>query len=176
MTVLIAPAEAISALRHQPFLRESVAFDESQIDAALQALRHQVPAIIAVERALAASRTGQELLEQIRADRSLATCQIQLVGARQAQRFRLNEPVTLDGNAATLLDISSAGARIVGPAPLKAAQAIVLGLRGGRPPLPAQTVWVQYELPTEGPRYRAGIRFTNPGDPALADFISAMTR
>jgi hypothetical protein len=37
-------------------------------------------------------------------------------------------------------------------------------------------VWVQYELPKEGPRYRAGIQFADSAAAAVAEYISEVAR
>jgi hypothetical protein len=176
ITVLIAPAEAIPALRQQPFLQESLVFSDAEAELALEAVRDYVPAIIAVEREFAASPIGQVFLQTVRADEALAGCQIQTVGVRRSQRYRVKERVLLDGTSAMLLDISTTGAHVIGPAVLKPSQQLNLALRAGSVPLPAVAVWVQYELPKEGPRYRAGIQFADSAATAVAEYISEMTR
>jgi hypothetical protein len=176
VTVLIAPAEAIPALRQQPFLQESLAFTDSDARLALERMREHVPAIVAVERLFAESDAGLALLRELRSDERLAGCQIQTVGVRRSHRYRTNEPVLLDGTPATLLDISSTGAHVLCESPLKAAQPVQIALRATALPVNATAVWVQYELPKEGPRYRAGIRFAEPAAGQVGDFISAMRR
>jgi hypothetical protein len=175
-TVLIAPADAIPALRQQPFLQESVAFLDTDADIALDRIREDPPAIIAVEREFAASPAGQALLKQILADSNLATCQIQNVGVRRSLRYRVNERVLLDGATATLVDISTTGAHIVSPAALKPTQELYVALRLDSTPLLAVAVWVQYELPREGPQYRAGIQFAASAAAAVAEYIAEMAR
>jgi hypothetical protein len=176
VTVLIAPADAIPALRQQPFLQESVSFTDAEADLALEEIRRSIPAIIALERSFASSPAGRNLLRAIRQNDALATCQIQTVGVRRSHRYRVNERVLLDGESATLLDISVTGAHVVCPAALKPTQQVNLALRLDSPPLAAETVWVQYELPKEGPRYRAGIRFADSAAASVAEYISEMAR
>jgi hypothetical protein len=171
-TVLIAPAEAIPALRQQPFLQESMAFSEADADIALEQIRRHVPMIIAVEREFGASPAGQAFFKQLHADPNLATCQIQMVGVRRSQRYRVNKGVLLDGTAATLLDISTTGAHLISSVVLKPGQEVYVTLRSDNPPVLAVAVWVQYELPREGPQYRAGIQFAPSAAAAVAEYIS----
>ena len=132
-----------------------MAFPDTDADIALDQIRHHVPMIIAVEREFGASPAGQALIKQIIADDNLSSCQIQMVGLRRSQRYKVNEPVLLDGTTATLLDISTTGAHVVSPAALKPTQELYLALRVDATPLLAIAVWVQYELPQGGPQYRA---------------------
>ena len=175
-TVLIAPAAAIPALRQQPFLQESMAFSEADADVALDQIRHHVPMIVAIEREFGASPAGQALVKQIIADDTLSSCQIQMVGVRRSQRYKVNEPVLLDGTTATLLDISTTGAHVLSPSALKPTQELYVALRIDSTPLPAVAIWVQYELPREGPQYRAGIQFAPSAAAAVAEYISQKAR
>ena len=151
-------------------------FSDADADVALDQIRHHLPMIIAVEREFGASPAGQKLVTQIRAEDALATCQVQMVGLRRSLRYKVNERVQLDGATATLLDISTTGAHVVSPSALKPTQKLRLALRLDSQPLVAVTVWVQYELPREGPQYRAGILFAPSATAAVAEFISEMTR
>jgi hypothetical protein len=173
-TVLIAPADAIPALRQQPFLQGSLAFPDRDADIALERIREDPPAIIALEREFAASPPGQAFLKQITREDTVAKCQIQMVGVRRSQRYRVNERVLLDGETATLLDISPTGAHVVSTLTLKPTQELYLTLRLDTPPLLAVAVWVQYELPAEGPQYRAGIQFAPSAAAQVAEYIADM--
>lgn len=175
-TVLIAPADAIPALRQQPFLQESMAFPDTDAAVALDRIRQHMPMIVAVEREFGVSPAGQALIAQVLADETLSSCQIQMVGVRRSQRFKVNQPVLLDGTTATLLDISMTGAHVVSPAALKPTQELYVALRVDSTPLPAVAVWVQYELPREGPQYRAGIQFAPSAAAAVAEYISQMAK
>ena len=153
-----------------------MAFSGGDAAVALDQIRQHVPMIIAVEREFGASPAGQALIRQIIADDNLSSCQIQMVGVRRSQRYKVNEPVLLDGTTATLLDISTTGAHVLSPAALKPTQELYVALRVDSTPLPAVAVWVQYELPREGPQYRAGIQFAPSAAAAVAEYISEMAR
>jgi hypothetical protein len=99
-----------------------------------------------------------------------------MVAVRQSQRHRLVEPVFIDGSAGTLLDISTTGAHVLGTSPIQPAQRVYLAMKPGAPPLTAFAVWVQYELPKEGPQYRAGVEFTASAAAAVADYVAELTR
>ena len=175
-TILIAPVEAIPTLRQQPHLHEAHAFAQTDAAQALDRIRQDLPTVIAVERLFAATLSGQGLLRQIRGDESLAGCQIQTVGVRQAPRHRVNQQVFIDEVPATLLDISVTGAHVVSTTPLTPLQRLQLAMEAGGVPLTAFTVWVQYELPKEGPLYRAGLEFAASAAPAIADYVSELCR
>jgi hypothetical protein len=175
-TVLVAPADAIPALRQKPFLQESVVLSHTDVAFALARIREAVPAIIAVERDFADTPDGQSLLGAIRGDSNLSTCQVQTVGVRRSHRYRVDELVTLDGTRARLLDISATGAHVLCASALQPTQELQVVLRMDGDVLPAVTVWVQFELPREGPQYRAGIQFASSAAGAVAEYISQMTR
>ena len=153
-----------------------MAFADTDAAVALDQIRHHVPMIIAFEREFGSSPPGQALIKQIITDDQLSSCQIQMVGVRRSQRYKVNEPVLLDGTTATLLDISMTGAHVVSSAALKPTQELHVALRVDSTPLPAVAVWVQYELPREGPQYRAGIQFAPSAAAAVAAYISEMAR
>ena len=153
-----------------------MAFSDTDASIALDQIRHHVPMIVAVEREFGGSPAGQALVNEIIADDTLSTCQIQLVGVRRSLRHKVNERVLLDGTTATLLDISRTGAHVVSASALKPTQELYLALRNDSQPLLAVAVWVQYELPSEGPQYRAGIQFAPSAAAAVAKYLSEMTR
>jgi hypothetical protein len=175
-TVLIAATDAIPMLRQQPFLHDSLAIPDTEAGRALEYIREHVPVIIAIERGFAAGPVGQALLKQIQADAGLTSCQIQMVGVRRSQRYKVNVPVRLGGANARLLDISATGAHVVSTSMLKPAQELQLTLRPDGDPLQAVAVWVQYELPKEGPQYRAGIQFHPSAVLAAAEYIAEIAR
>ena len=151
-----------------------MAFAGTDAALALDQIRRHVPMIIAIEREFGASPTGQAFIKHIIGDSNLSSCQIQMVGVRRSERYKLNEPVLLDGTTATLLDISTTGAHVVSPAALKPTQELYVALRMDSTPLPAVAVWVQYELPSEGPQYRAGIQFAPSAAAAVAEYIAKL--
>ena len=177
MTILIAPAEAIPVLQSQPYLRESQAFTDTDSELALKAIQDLLPPVIAIERNFAASLSGQALIKRIKGDENLRSCEIATVGPRRARRHSVSKTVqiTIDENAASLLDISATGALVVSTGSLKPRQRIRVTLRAGERALTAIVVWVHFELPPEGPQYRAGIEFVASAGEMVEGFISTIS-
>ncbi len=90
-------------------------------------------------------------------------------GTRRAPRFKVNGHVDLlvDGNPATLVDISMVGAQVISAAVLKPNQRIRVGLNDqqGDVRFRGTVAWAKFEISPKGPRYRAGVEFidANPG-------------
>ena len=88
-------------------------------------------------------------------------------GTRRAPRFRIRQGVEiqLDGNPASLVDLSVMGAQVMSATILRPNQSVrisvpndefVMRFRGA-------VAWAKFELPkpTEPPRYRAGVEFAD---------------
>jgi PilZ domain len=118
--------------------------------------------------------------ESAAADTEVATAdtpqQLDWRGTRRAPRFRIREGVEiqLDGNPAMLIDLSVMGAQVVSATILRPNQRVrisvptddfVMRFRGA-------VAWAKFELPrpTEPPRYRAGVEFSDADTPAMDDF------
>jgi hypothetical protein len=97
-------------------------------------------------------------------------------GTRRAPRFRIRPGVEiqLDGNPANVVDLSQVGAQVVSATILRPNQKVrvsvpnddfVMRFRGS-------VAWAKFELPepTEPPRYRAGVEFTD-ADAAAVDSV-----
>jgi len=69
--------------------------------------------------------------------------------------------VTIDGNPASLINLSVVGAQVVSPTILKPNQRVRMTLQDPRGPIRvmAGVAWAAFEMPKTGPRYRAGIEF-----------------
>jgi hypothetical protein len=92
-------------------------------------------------------------------------------GTRRAPRFKMtdNVEVLIDGNTATLVEMSICGAHVVSPTILKPNQRVRLVLtdEAGMVRVNASIAWASFEIPpSTGPRYRAGLDFVD-GDVAL---------
>ena len=97
-------------------------------------------------------------------------------GTRRAPRFKIVDgiEVTIDGNPATLVDLSLVGAHVVSPTILKPNQRLRIAL-----PDTARTMrfsgavaWASFEIPKGGaPRYRAGIEFFDADQGSVSKFI-----
>jgi hypothetical protein len=98
-------------------------------------------------------------------------------GTRRAPRFKMTEgiEVLIDGNPATLMDLSTIGAMVVSPTTLKPNQRIRMSLpqepRAIR--FSAGVAWAAFEMPKgkPAPHYRAGIEFFDADADAVGKFI-----
>jgi hypothetical protein len=98
-------------------------------------------------------------------------------GTRRATRVKVREgvEVLVDGNAATLIDISVVGVQVLSPKVLKPNQRVRLSLPDGRTMIrcSGSIAWAAFEMPKGlPPRYRAGIELTN-ADPVALDAYAA---
>ena len=98
-------------------------------------------------------------------------------GTRRAPRFRVveNVEVLVDGNPATLIDISLVGAQIVSASTLRPNQRLRMSLPDASRPIrfSAGVAWAAFEMPKGGPRYRAGIEFYDADAEGVTRFIEA---
>jgi hypothetical protein len=98
-------------------------------------------------------------------------------GTRRAPRFKITGTVEVlvDGNSATLVDMSIVGAQVLTPAVLKPNQRIRMALpeENGAIRFNAAVAWAKFEIPPQsGPRYRAGIEFIDANANALDAYCS----
>jgi len=96
-------------------------------------------------------------------------------GPRRVQRVRLMSgiPVTVDGNAAELVDLSTIGAQVVSKIILRPNQRVRLALPEGKRSLRCAgwVVWATFEMPPgQQPRYRAGLKLTGIEGESLQSF------
>jgi hypothetical protein len=96
-------------------------------------------------------------------------------GTRRAQRFKLIDGIAImiDGNAATVVDLSTDGAQVVSPAILKPNQRVRIGLADDHGALRfnAAIAWAFFEIPpNKEPHYRAGISFADADGSAVDAF------
>ena len=96
-------------------------------------------------------------------------------GTRRAARFKVASTVgtLLDGNAATLVDLSTIGAQVVSSIVLKPNQRLRMALNDdhGSVRFNAAVAWASFEIPPKsGPRYRAGIEFVDADGAAVDGF------
>ncbi len=84
-------------------------------------------------------------------------------GTRRAPRFVVAKgiEVTIDGNPASLINLSAVGAQVVSPTILKPNQRVRMTLPDSEGPIRvmAGVAWAAFEMPKSGPVYRAGIEF-----------------
>ena len=98
-------------------------------------------------------------------------------GTRRAPRFRIVDgvEVAIDGNVATLVDLSVVGAMVISPTILKPNQRVRMAMGDNKKPIrfSAGVAWASFELAKTGPRYRAGIEFFDAEPQAVQKFCDA---
>ena len=145
---------------------------------ALDVITRERPQIIALERGFASSRRGVALMNRIKADPALSGSEIRIVYSRRAPRFRVTSSaqLTIDGNVAAIVDISVAGAQVISTTSLRPNQRVRMSLDADqRVRFNGAVAWAAFELPAEGPRYRAGVEFNDADNDALEKFIATVT-
>jgi|SRR5947207_5042038 len=99
-------------------------------------------------------------------------------GTRRAQRYRVRHGVEIqiDGNPVSVVDLSIVGVQVLSATVLRPNQKVrisipndefVMRFRGA-------VAWAKFELPkpTDAPRYRAGLEFSDADSDALEEFCS----
>jgi hypothetical protein len=218
-TILIAAPEHLQALKEREEFSDAQTFSDSEALRALEVITRKRPEIVALERVFAATTRGAALINRIKADPKLKSCEIRIVahdseharvpgprrdsetetdsataavavaapapvvapldqkGTRRAPRFRIVEgvEVAIDGNTATLVDLSIVGAQVVSPTILKPNQRLRMALAEGKRPIrfSAGVAWASFELAKAGPQYRAGIEFFDAEPEAVEKFCEA---
>jgi hypothetical protein len=177
VTVLIAPAEHLGGLQEQRGLKGARTFVDTEAHLALDVIRSDRPQIIALEKEFAASRRGVALLNRIKGDPALASTEVRIVYSRRAPRFKVvaEMQVIIDGNPAQVIDLSMIGAQVLSSSSLRPNQRVRMSLEDHGLRFNAAVAWATFELPTEGPRYRAGISFHDANSDVLTRLLEAMT-
>ena len=220
-TVLIAPPDHLPSLKARRDLPDVTAFADTEALRALDTITRTKPQVVALERTFAATSRGTALINRIKADPSLAACNIRIVsaddadtpegdgeadaavgaaqsdgksepaggaaapapaapldqrGTRRAPRFQIVDgvEVMVDGNPATLVNLSIVGAQVVSPTIIKPNQRLRLSLPDAARVIrvAAGVAWAAFEMPKTGPRYRAGLEFVDADEGAVEKFIA----
>jgi len=213
-TVLIAAPEHLQALKEREDFSGAQTFSDAEALRALEVITRKRPDVVALERMFAATTRGAALINRIKADPKLSSCEIKIVahdseyarpaggaapeasgggaavavapapaapldqrGTRRAPRFRIVDgvDVTIDGNVATLVDLSIVGAHVVSPTILKPNQRVRMAMGDSKKPIrfSAGVAWASFELAKTGPRYRAGIEFFDAEPQAVQKFCDS---
>jgi hypothetical protein len=215
-TVLIAAPEHLQALKEREDFASAQTFSDAEALRALEVITRKRPNVVALERVFAATTRGAALINRIKADPKLSSCEIRIVahdsaysrvpagapaaasegsavavaappapaaapldqrGTRRAPRFKIVDgvEVMVDGNAATLVDLSVVGAQVISVTILKPNQRVRMSIAEGKKPLrfSAGVAWASFELAKTGPRYRAGIEFFDAEAEAVQKFCEA---
>ena len=218
-TVLIASPEHLQVLKERDDFSNAQAFSDAEALRALEVITRKRPDVVALEREFAATTRGAALINRIKADPKLASCEIRIVapdsgharapapastsadgsavavaappapapaapldqrGTRRAPRVRIVDgvEVLVDGNTATLVDLSIVGAQVVSQTVLKPNQRVRMSITHGHKPLRinAGVAWASFELVKTGPRYRAGVEFFDAEPERVQKFIDAKKR
>jgi hypothetical protein len=220
--VLIASSDCLPALKEREHPGDVLAFSDAEALRALDAITRQRPDVVVIERQFAATSRGVALVNRIKADPSLAGCEIRIVahdasglssgparsggdgtavaavsapapavavappavaapldqrGTRRAPRFKManNIEVQIDGNPATLIDLSTIGAQVLSPTSLRPNQRVRVTLPNRPKTIRTSAVvaWAAFEIPKGGVRYRAGVEFLDADSAAITRFIDA---
>lgn len=177
-TVLIAPAEHLGGLQEQRGLKGAKTFADTEAHLALEYITSERPQIIALEREFAASRRGVALVNRIKGDSAFSNTEIRIVYSRRAPRFRVDGEmqVIIDGNPARIVDLSMVGAQVISATSLRPNQRIRMSWEGDhRLRFNAAVAWANFELPVEGPRYRAGINFQDANAAVISRLLETIT-
>ena len=85
--------------------------------------------------------------------------------------------VMIDGTPVTLINISVVGAQVTSSVSLRPNQRVRMSLEDTGRPVRVNGVvaWASFEMPKEGPRYRAGINFYDAAPDMVARFIETIT-
>ena len=184
---------------------ELLAFSERDVLRALETIITRRPSVVALAQRFAASARGAALIGRIAADPALAESTIRVYsvdtmpdapaptaamtpavgatvldehGTRRARRVAMVGVVEilLDGNPATLVNLSTLGAQVTSSTVLRPNQRVRIAIADGELTIRPQgtIVWASFEMPPGGgPMYRAGLAFVGPDTAALEAFCSA---
>ena len=197
--MLIAPAKHLSALAAQE--ASATAFPDANAIGAVKTIIQQQPAVVVLEHSFAATSRGIVLVNRIKADPSLAHCEIGLVthgateptppvvpdvlvpapgaplddrGTRRVPRAELaaDAEVLVDGKPVAMVDFSAAGIQVVSHAALRPSQRVRVTLPDQDVPLNAAVTLAEFEMGGGAPRYRAGLEFQEGDAAALERFLA----
>lgn len=96
--MVIASAQHLPALQQRPEFSGADAFSDADALRALDVISRQRPAIVALERLFAATSRGAALINRIKADPALASCEIRIV-AHDSNYTRVSPRRPADPNA-----------------------------------------------------------------------------
>ena len=97
--VVIASAQHLPALQQRPEYADAHAFPDAEALRALDVISRERPSVVALERLFAATSRGAALINRIKADPSLAACEIRIV-AHDSNYTRVSPRRPTDAGAA----------------------------------------------------------------------------
>jgi hypothetical protein len=102
-TVVIAPSEHLQALMTREDFSGAQGFPAQEALRALEVITRKRPDVVALERAFAATTRGAALINRIKADPKLATCEIRIVAHESEQsRVPVSAPAPVADEAAAI--------------------------------------------------------------------------
>ena len=114
-TVLIAAPEHLQALKERPDFSDAQTFSDAEALRALEVITRKRPDVVALERIFAATTRGAALINRIKADPKLASCEIRIV-AHDSGYARVPAGGGAPGNAGSDSDAAVAVAEAPAPA------------------------------------------------------------
>ena len=138
-------------------------------DAEMRVMSHDSDAVRVVNRTAASAAPAAESggpSAAAAATATLPTPALDQRGTRRAARYKIGGSldVLVDGNVATLIDLSTMGAQVVSGTILKPNQRVRMALSDdvSNVRFNAAVAWASFEIPPKsGPRYRAGLEFVD---------------
>ena len=117
-TILIAAPEHLQALKEREEFSDAQTFSDSEALRALEVITRKRPQVVALERLFAATTRGAALINRIKADPKLKTCELRIV-AHDSESARV--PGTRpDTDTDTETDGAAAAVAVATPAPVVA--------------------------------------------------------
>ncbi len=136
------------------------------------------PAVAATAAAATETRRTPAAEPQVMpaADPPKDTSGVDWGGTRRADRTRVRAgiEIQLDGNVATIVDVSTIGAQVLSPTILRPNQKVRVNITDEEVALRFRgtIAWAKFELAGGRPLYRAGVEFADSDGAALERFIS----
>jgi hypothetical protein len=123
-------------------------------------------------------RRGGQDVDRLGAGTTLDMPAASYAPARQSRRFTMpgGLPITLEGSATLLVDLSPLGAQVVSPVAMRPKRVVRMTLpsEDGEIVCKGRVVWAQFEQSNGSPeaRYRAGLKFTEVDARAIDAFLA----
>jgi hypothetical protein len=167
-TVLIAAPEHLPALKEHGFA-EALAFSDADALKALEAITREKPPVIALEKLFAATSRGAALIKRIKADPSLAGCEIRIVAHD-------GKPLTPKKKKEAAAPAATAAAAAPAPAPVEPPPPAPAVAAAPAPAAPAPAAPLDQRGTRRAPRFNVtkGIEVMIDGNPAALINLSTV--
>lgn len=108
--VLIASPDHLAALQEREELTDAFPFSDAEALRALDAITRLRPDVVALERVFAATTRGAALINRIKADPSLTSCEVKIIAHDNSDYSRVSPKRPGDGGAAAVAAVAVAEA------------------------------------------------------------------